>query len=37
MPKPQDVNPYSFEVNEIEYNLDGFSVVWGVWEDGSHR
>ena len=37
MPQPSEVNPRNFEVIEIIYNLNGFSVAWGVWEDGSHR
>ena len=37
MPHPAEVNPHNFKVEEIVYNLNGFSVVWGVWEDGSYR
>lgn len=37
MPHPNEVNPANFKVQEIVYNLNGFSVAWGIWEDGSHR
>lgn len=37
MPHPKDVNPHNFKVEEIVYNLNGFSVAWGTWEDGSRR
>ncbi len=37
MPDPSEVNPHNFEVIEIVYNLNGFSVAWGKWEDGTHR
>ena len=37
MPKPQNVNPSNFEVKEIVYNLNSFSVAWGIWkEDGTY-
>lgn len=35
MPQPNEVNPHNFHVEEVIYNLNGFSVAWGVWEDGS--
>ena len=37
MPHPSEVNPRNFEVKEIIYNLNGFSVAWGIWEDGTYR
>jgi hypothetical protein len=37
MPKPEDVNPSNFEVIEVVYNLNGFSIAWGIWEEGNHR
>ena len=38
MPQPNEVNPHNFHVKQIVYNLNGFSVAWGIWEgDGSHR
>lgn len=37
MPEPTDVNPRNFKVLEVVYNLNDFSVAWGIWEDGSHR
>ncbi|HEY3328082.1 MAG TPA: hypothetical protein VGK14_13085 [Novimethylophilus sp.] len=37
MPRPSEVNPHNFKTEEIVYSLNGFSVAWGIWEDGSHR
>ena len=37
MPDPSEVNPHNFKVKDIVYNLNTFSVAWGVWQDGSHR
>lgn len=37
MPHPSEVNPGNFKVKQIIYNLNGFSIVWGTWEDGSDR
>ncbi|MCK4563156.1 MAG: hypothetical protein KAU94_00620 [Verrucomicrobia bacterium] len=37
MPDPTEVNPRNFEVKEIIYDLNGFSVAWGKWEDGTTR
>jgi hypothetical protein len=34
MPKPDEVNPRNFQVTDIIYNLNGFSIAWGIWEDG---
>lgn len=37
MPQPSSVNPHNFKVVEIIYNLNGFSVAWGIWEDETYR
>ena len=37
MADPDTVNPHNFSVDKIVYNLNGFSVAWGVWEDDTHR
>ncbi len=37
MPQPSTVNPHNFKVVEIIYNLNGFSVAWGIWEDETYR
>lgn len=37
MPHPSAVNPHNFKVVEVIYNLNGFSVAWGIWEDETHR
>lgn len=34
---PTEVTPSNFKLDEVVYNLNGFSVVWGIWEDGSRR
>ena len=34
MPRPSEVNPSKFQVEEILYNIDGFSIAYGIWEDG---
>jgi hypothetical protein len=34
MPKPDDVNPHNFKVQQIIYNTNEFSIAWGEWEDG---
>ena len=34
---PLKVNPANFVVHEILYNLNGFSIAIGLWEDGSKR
>lgn len=34
MPQPTEVNAAKFEVEKILYNTDGFSIAFGVWEDG---
>ena len=36
MPEPEVVNPHNFDVQEIIYNLNGFSVAWGRWEGSSY-
>ena len=36
-PEPSVVNPHNFKVVEIIYNLNGFSVAWGIWEDDTYR
>jgi hypothetical protein len=35
MPKPEEVNPHNFHVDQIIYNDGDFSIVWGEWEDGN--
>ena len=37
MPKPEDVNPWNFEVREVIYDNNGFSVAWGIWEEDNER
>ena len=37
MPSPSEVNPRKFKVEQIVYNLNEFSIAWGVWEEDSHR
>lgn len=37
MPSPREVNPHNFKVLEIIYDLNGFSVAWGIWENGTKR
>lgn len=37
MPSPTDVNPHNFKVLEVIYDLNGFSVAWGIWEDETKR
>jgi hypothetical protein len=32
MPRPQDVNPHNFHVDEVLYDDGDFSIVWGTWE-----
>ena len=35
MPHPKEVNPAKFQVEEILYHIDGFSIAYGLWENGS--
>jgi len=37
MPNPNSVNPHNFNTLEIVYSLNGFSIAWGEWEDGTRR
>ena len=32
MPHPTEVNPSKFQVEKILYNIDGFSIAYGLWE-----
>jgi hypothetical protein len=34
MANPEDVNPKNFKVLEVIYNLNNFSIAWGIWENG---
>ena len=35
MPHPSEVNPSRFQVEKILYNIEGFSIAYGFWEDGN--
>lgn len=37
MLSPREVNLHNFKVLEIIYDLNGFSVAWGIWVDGTKR
>jgi hypothetical protein len=37
MPQPSTVRPHNFEVVDVIYNLNGFSIAWGIWEDCTYR
>lgn len=37
MPHPSEVNPSKFNVEQIIYNIDGFSIAYGVWVDDNNR
>ena len=37
MPKPEDVNPHNFQVQQIVYNDGDFSIAQGKWEEGDMR
>lgn len=34
--KPTEVNQSEFPVHKVLYNDDEFSIVWGIWNDGSN-
>ncbi|WP_415911987.1 hypothetical protein [Neptuniibacter sp. QD37_11] len=37
MPAHTEINPLNFEVLEVVNDLNGFSVAWGIREDGTKR
>ena len=32
---PENVNPSNFDVDEIIFNNEDFSIAYGTWEDGN--
>jgi hypothetical protein len=34
---PQNANPQNFQVENIIYNNDGFSIAIGIWKDDNSR
>lgn len=34
MPRPAEVNPSNFRVEQIVYETEVFSIASGIWEDG---
>lgn len=37
MPQPTEVNPSNFKIDEIIYNVDGFSIAYGKWKDDDEK